>query len=75
MTYRTKYGVSWNLISQAEKGHGEEKLVITDYLSMLYSGFCARVLRGVICLQTMAIGKTRTAVFVAGETREFGKLF
>jgi len=75
MIYLIESGISWNPFSQAEKEHGEEKLVITDYLSMPYFGFCAQGLHGVIYLQTMATGKTRTVVFVVGATKVSGKLF
>jgi len=75
MIYRTESGISWSPIFLVEKEYGEEKLVITDYLSMRYSGFYAQVLHGVICLQITAAGKTLTDVSVAGAIKEFGRLF
>jgi hypothetical protein len=73
--YQTECGISLNRTSLAEKGLGEEKLVITDCLSMQCSGFYAQVLHGVIYLQIMAVGKTLTVVFVAGATKEYGRIF
>jgi hypothetical protein len=75
MIYQTEYGTYWSPFFQAEKEYGVEKLVITGYLLMPYSGYCAQVLRGAICLLIMVTGKTRIAVFVAGATRESGRPF
>jgi len=75
MIYLTKSGLSLNHTFLVEKGYGEEKLVITGYLSMPYSGSYAQELHGVICLQITAIGKTRTVASAAGATREYGRLF
>jgi len=74
MVYQTGYGAFRNRIFPAEKVHGEAEPVTIVCSSMQCFGFCVRALPGVIYLRTAVAGRTRTAVFAAGVTKESGNL-
>ena len=69
------YGVYWSLSFPGEKEVEEEKPGITDCLLMRCSGFFVQELPGEIFRRSTATGKTLIAVFVVGETKEYGKKF
>ena len=75
MTFQIMYGVYWSLSFPGEKEAGEERPGITDSLSMRYFGFFVQELPGAIFLQSTVTGKILIAVFVVGETKEYGKKF
>jgi hypothetical protein len=73
MTSITILGNCSNPISLGEREYGEALLKTIVVLSTLSFGFYAQEHLGVICRQTMEIGKIHTGVSAVGGTRVYGK--
>ena len=73
MTFQTTFGRYLNRIYQEERELGAELLTTIDGLLMLFFGYYVLVPLGEICRRITVTGKTPIAVFVDGETKEFGK--
>ena len=73
MTYQKRYGSCYLVFYLGSEANGEVLQQIIANLSMQCFGYCAQERRGGIYRLITEVGRTRTADFAAGETKEYGK--